>query len=722
MDELLPLYEPLEKITPDLLRRFATPLGIHINPEQAENLDTLLGILRLPAELAPRLKSVIQGGVPHQVLNARKHAEESMIIAGAGAFGAVTIATNMAGRGVDIKLGGELAEEVITAVNRILRRNGISDPFNMSLQERRQALLQIDPSRYGIYDAEARFFLKYFEDMERVRALGGLHVIGSERHEARRIDNQLRGRAARQGDPGSSRFYLSLEDDLMRLFSGEQVSALMERLRVDDALPLENRLVSRLIEESQHRVEGANFDIRKHLLEYDDVLNYQRMQIYAQRDRALSKDDLREDILALLRAEVEQRVPTSLEAEEGPWTLFAWLEQIQPTLVSGERMYPSFGMRLLAQELQRRGISAETFLEIIQSAAKLEQEHLLDTLEHMLETASEHFLQTLKDRQEALETFFEALNDREEPLRLNEAQEELSRLMRMPVRFSNAQWKNFQTDAESIKDELFRLLENQLLTQQASALLVSLERRLGEGVDRRLFPLDQGWEEFEEATLSYAQKILQQRWNQWFDENGQIRQAIQNVFLEGAPKNESQIISILHNLAQGTRTLFDPRTHRQVQMVYPRFRYVFLMAALVEEKGLSSADLSEMIIEHLEGAMAFLDETFGQDSMNEIHRQLLLSAITDRWVDYLTQMEALRVSIGLEAYAQRDPLVQYKSRAAEMYQQLLKDIRALVITHLFTSRPRTATPAPTAPSAEAAPSPSAPAVTSLQKKKRHRHR
>ena len=116
-------------------------------------------------------------------------------------------------------------------------------------------------------------FLKYFDDMERVKALGGLHVIGSERHEARRIDNQLRGRAARQGDPGSSRFFLSLEDDLMRLFAGQQVSSLMERLRVDDSLPLESRMVSNIVEQSQHRVEGANFDVRKHLLEYDDVLN-----------------------------------------------------------------------------------------------------------------------------------------------------------------------------------------------------------------------------------------------------------------------------------------------------------------------------------------------------------------------------------------------------------------------------------------------------------------
>ncbi|HEX5810148.1 MAG TPA: hypothetical protein VFY25_15875, partial [Anaerolineales bacterium] len=216
--ELQPFNEPLEKQSPDALRKFIQPFGLtNINPEDPSNLPVVFEILQLSERDVDRLKKVLQGGVPHQVLNARKHTEESQIIAGAGAFGAVTIATNMAGRGVDIKLGGELAEEVIAAVNRVLGRAGYENPFDMTQEERREALQKVDPSNYGIYDAEVKLFLQYFEDMERVKELGGLHVIGSERHEARRIDNQLRGRAARQGDPGSSRFYLSLQDDLMRL-------------------------------------------------------------------------------------------------------------------------------------------------------------------------------------------------------------------------------------------------------------------------------------------------------------------------------------------------------------------------------------------------------------------------------------------------------------------------------------------------------------------------
>ena len=145
--------------------------------------------------------------------------------------------------------------------------------------------------------------------MDSVRELGGLHVIGSERHEARRIDNQLRGRAARQGDPGSSRFYLSLEDELMRLFGGVQMEALMGRLKVDPSLPIESGLLGRMVEQAQERVEGNNFDVRKHLLEYDDVLNAQRNRIYAERDRSFSKEDLHEDVIELLRTELQERIP-----------------------------------------------------------------------------------------------------------------------------------------------------------------------------------------------------------------------------------------------------------------------------------------------------------------------------------------------------------------------------------------------------------------------------
>ena len=275
---LEPLTIPLDQLRPSELRSMINgmDLGIPINPDDEQNQERVLQILGLDPFYQERLSEIFKGGIPHEVLNARKHTEESQIIAGAGAFGAVTIATNMAGRGVDIKLGGELAEQVLISVNRVLRRAGFENAYEMTLAQRRTALLSLSTDDYGIYGAEIEFFLKSINEMESVQSLGGLHVIGSERHEARRIDNQLRGRAARQGDPGSSRFYLSLEDELMVRFGGQQMENMLTRLKVDEAIPIENNLVSRVVESSQTRVEGANFDVRKHLLEYDDVLNTQR--------------------------------------------------------------------------------------------------------------------------------------------------------------------------------------------------------------------------------------------------------------------------------------------------------------------------------------------------------------------------------------------------------------------------------------------------------------
>ncbi len=211
---------PLAELNISQMRKYARSLNIiSINPQDPENARRLLKIFDLPDEYLERLTMVCQAGVVHRVLNARKHDEEAMIINNAGSFGAVTIATNMAGRGVDIKLGGEISEELYADVARVLKRYQY-DPYSMNNEDKREALLKLSSEDFDIYEESVKAFLKSMSEMEKVRELGGLHVIGSERHEARRIDNQLRGRSSRQGDPGSSRFFLSLEDELMRLFGG----------------------------------------------------------------------------------------------------------------------------------------------------------------------------------------------------------------------------------------------------------------------------------------------------------------------------------------------------------------------------------------------------------------------------------------------------------------------------------------------------------------------
>ncbi len=238
-------------------------------------------------------------GLKHVVLNAKYHEMEAAIIAQAGRVAAVTIATNMAGRGVDILLGGNpefLAREQ-------LRKSGI-DPLKADQEQWEKAL------------AEAKRFTE--EAHKKVIEMGGLHILGTERHEARRIDNQLRGRAGRQGDPGSSRFYLSLEDDLMRIFGSERISGLMARIGMGEGVPIEHKMVSRAIERAQRQVEGQNFTIRKHLLEYDDVMNKQRETIYRMRKEILEGKDMKSYVQELIETLVDWQLDNYANKEKNP--------------------------------------------------------------------------------------------------------------------------------------------------------------------------------------------------------------------------------------------------------------------------------------------------------------------------------------------------------------------------------------------------------------------
>jgi len=244
-------------------------------------------------------------GIKHNVLNAKHHEKEAEIIAQAGMFGAVTIATNMAGRGTDIMLGGN-AEYL---AKNALRHDGVSE----ELIAEATGFAETDDK--DIIEARAKFKAynddfkaKIAPEAEKVREAGGLFIVGTERHDSRRIDNQLRGRAGRQGDPGSTKFYISLEDDLMRLYGGERISSMMETLKVEEDTPLESKLLSRTIESAQRKKEGMNFAARKHVLEYDDVMNKQRELIYEQRNKVLDGENLKDSILKMIDETIDSYV------------------------------------------------------------------------------------------------------------------------------------------------------------------------------------------------------------------------------------------------------------------------------------------------------------------------------------------------------------------------------------------------------------------------------
>lgn len=261
-----------------------------------------------------------QAGLEHQVLNAKHHEKEAEIVAQAGKKGAITIATNMAGRGTDIMLGGN--PEFMAKAE--LRRIGLSPE---QVIEATNVDLTDDPEVIKLRQQYRTFLDKYTEeiksDAEEVRKAGGLYIIGTERHESRRIDNQLRGRAGRQGDPGRSRFYLSLEDDLIRIFGGDRMSAIMSRFNIDEDTPLEAKMLTRSIENAQKKIEMRNFASRKNVLQYDDVLSKQREIIYRQRNEILDGADVHEEILGMIDSSVQGVVARylALEAEKEKWNL-----------------------------------------------------------------------------------------------------------------------------------------------------------------------------------------------------------------------------------------------------------------------------------------------------------------------------------------------------------------------------------------------------------------
>ncbi len=308
-------------------------------------------------------------GIRHEVLNAKFHEKEAEIVSQAGRLGAVTIATNMAGRGTDIVLGGNAA---------MLAKKKIKE--EMSAEE--QAAIMAD------LEAQCE------REREQVLAAGGLHILGTERHESRRIDNQLRGRSGRQGDPGSSRFYLALDDDLMRIFGSERIATVMDKLGIEEGEPIEHPMISKAIENAQRRVEGHNFDIRKQLLEYDDVMNKQRETIYALRREILGQDNLKEMVLEYIDEVAEdlldQVVPEKLPPAEWDFPALeaAYLKTFgihvdfarEPQLeeVNNKEAFLDFFLPRLHEWYERR--ETELGAETLRQLEKIVLLHTLDTL------------------------------------------------------------------------------------------------------------------------------------------------------------------------------------------------------------------------------------------------------------------------------------------------------------------------------------------------------
>ncbi|MBM6975293.1 preprotein translocase subunit SecA [Intestinimonas butyriciproducens] len=342
-----------------------------------------------------------KAGLKHNVLNAKNHEKEAEIVAQAGKFGAITVATNMAGRGTDIMLGGN-AEYLAKAD---LKKAGLSDELIAEAtgfaETDNQDILN---ARTLFSDAEAKYKAEIKPEADKVRAVGGLFILGTERHESRRIDNQLRGRAGRQGDPGESRFYLSLEDDIMRLFGSERVMGMMEKLGVDEDTPIEQKMLSNAIESAQRQVESKNFQQRKNVLEYDDVMNTQREVIYKQRRQVLDGEDMKASMENMIRTTIHNAIRGHM-GEQKHMDAESFREALAP--FRGVFLLPD-ELKLTDEELQKYGFEElcslveERAFDIYQKKEQALGSSLMRELERvmMLRVVDEYWMDHLDNMNE----------------------------------------------------------------------------------------------------------------------------------------------------------------------------------------------------------------------------------------------------------------------------------------------------------------------------------
>jgi preprotein translocase subunit SecA len=615
-------------------------------------------------EKSERLSTMLQAkGIPHEVLNAKNHTREAAIIARAGEPKAVTIATNMAGRGVDIKLGGELSEETIRTAHRLLRGRGI-DPYHASQAQFYSAIAEVEPD--------------YVRRREQALQLGGLHVLGTERHDARRIDNQLRGRAGRQGEPGSSRFYLSLEDDLMRRFGGPSVASLMDKLGVEEDVPIEHGMVSKTIEGAQTKVEGYNFDIRKHLLEYDDVLNRQRELIYGRRYKFLTSNDLEPELWDMVESELDRNLEGVSRQDGGEVALLTYLNEVLPLSLAAPdspfpyqfpflgklTCFPPFTVLFLAHELAAlpREDLPERLVELAQQASDEYRQHLLDSVvQDPFDTALDQYRQTLSTYSELLENkiddYASLMEEQERPLSSQDLLPYVQSVFPIPLNVKPSELRDLSIAeardylAEQLERAYHQELGDKLLRgvfartpstlklDQAKLADISSER-LGallsrssgsdEATQKRLSNLAQGKGALLDVLqqmntqarlelnalrdlLAEAVSVAYDHWAAWQLE--EMRGAITERASRLDAASEDDLLPLLMELTYSERADFDKGHLKRVSFA-PRFPLPFLALPLL--RGLRREDLRETILEQLEAALLDRQDTWGREELTRL--------------------------------------------------------------------------------------------------------
>jgi preprotein translocase subunit SecA len=584
---------------------------------QRRGLPVLVGTVSI--EKSERLSSLLEKrGVEHQVLNAKHHKREAEIIAQAGRLGAVTIATNMAGRGTDIILGGN-PETLAWA----------------RLQDTYPTRLDVPKEEWDTLVSEIATREKMKPEGEQVRQMGGLQILGTERHEARRIDLQLRGRCGRQGDPGSSRFFLSLEDDLMRIFAGEWVKSVLTRLGMQDGEAIESRMVTRRVEAAQKKVEERNFEVRKNLLEYDEVMDEQRKRVYGFRQRILDftdgDADCREMILEMVDREIDRAVGTFLDKDYGPQTFATW--------ASGQ----------LACELDPvdfRGMNAaEAERLALDEAVRQSESQVFDAVE-----------ENLPGDEEEREWNWSAL-----------------------ATFANARWKISVNDrdlkrvgrdgvAEFLQEKIRAAIERVDLDEGGRFLAPDFGFRSACGwiewrFGLRLTPEDVAGLERVTADVDAFRRIVREKARAAYAEREVEYPVMVGIaHFSGRLPDGSRGID-LGGLLGWARERFDVELD---PAALPPGDLEALKATLV------AASRQR----HARG-----DDP--REEMKRMERAVLLQILDNSWKDHLLAMDHLRSSVGLRGYAQVDPKVEYKREGMRTFDLMWRGIDERVVDIVY---------------------------------------
>jgi len=696
--------------------------------------------------LSERLK---RRGIKHEVLNAKYHEREAQIVAKAGQLGTVTIATNMAGRGTDIVLGRFTEDELLDhwqacgLIPKNLDRSLPRAELEQVLMEH-WAQHYLDPETLA-KTPRAEWPAKLQEYWRRhdipplrlctsVAELGGLHIIGTERHEARRIDNQLRGRAGRQGDPGSSRFFLSLEDDLMRIFAPERVSNILKRLGMTEGMAIEHRLLSRSIERAQKKVEEHNFEIRKHLLEYDEIPNEQRKAIYGMRQRVLEEENLKPMVLEMIEQGIHAAVDRALPGDEPPEIrnfrpLHEWARQFGVEITeeqwrtsSFEALEAFFAQRasehapqdLPTLAVRIASIGLGFFCEVYQVFTRWKYEELkgwvaglgltgvADRLRDDIECSLVRTLATragaayekseVKEVAEilvsyALDTYLPETASFDEWNFDGLGQWSSAMKISLPV----SQWRAEEPSEEQVEAEHDRRVT--LRERLADRVTTALRNRSPREVVERFVTvgMERLFRELEDSDdtcsyhpiVSFVNDVLHVPCNE-----SEIRRLVEAQRLAQEQRLATGLLEQARNLSRdefavrGFSLLF--ATFMRFDLAQPE-RDLISLANYVQRKygvqvqpfdlsKLTPAQAAELLLTRVREAYDRQETTIGPAIMRRIEKFLLLEKIDSKWKDHLYAMDHLKAGIGLRGYAQLDPKVEYTREARRMFDEMLATI------------------------------------------------